>query len=224
MKTLERILIIVFIISLASVSFAQTIGAKAGLNLSTMLMKDDNTTYSDNFKMNPGFHVGANIEFPITEIFSFETGLLFSTKGYKDEYKVEEHEIIDYKNKLNLYYLDIPATAKASFNVGEEAKLYGLLGPYLGIGLSGKMKIESTVRGNKTTTEEDIKWGTDSQSDDFKRVDFGLIGGVGVEFYSVFIEASYGYGLINICSYTDNGYKTNNRVLGISAGYKFGGN
>jgi hypothetical protein len=32
--------------------------------------------------MKTGFHIGATAEFPLTEIFSLETGLLLSTKGF----------------------------------------------------------------------------------------------------------------------------------------------
>jgi hypothetical protein len=225
MKDLKRFIIAVFIISLASVSFAQTFGVKAGLNLSNMLMKDDNTTFSTDFMMNPGFHVGGTVEFPIGGIFSIEPGLMFSTKGYKDEYKEDIHQIgiTEYKTTLNLYYIDVPVYAKATFDVGDNVKLYGGLGPYLGVGLWGKMNNEVTFDGITDTSNEDVKWGTDAENDHFKRVDFGLNAGAGVAFYSILIEVSYGYGLINICPYTDNGFKTNNRVLGISAGYKFGG-
>ena len=41
-----------------------------------MLDKDEDGTYSDDFKMKPGFHVGGIVDFPISEIFSVETGLL----------------------------------------------------------------------------------------------------------------------------------------------------
>jgi hypothetical protein len=190
-----------------------------------MLMKDDNTTFSTDFMMNPGFHIGGTVEFPMGNVFSIEPGLLFSTKGYIDEYKEDIHQVgvIEYKNKTNLYYLDVPVYAKASFDVGDNVKLYGALGPYLGVGLWGKMKSETILNGKKETFNDDVKWGTDAENDHFKRVDFGLNAGAGVEFYSVLFEVSYGYGLLNICPYTDNGFKTNNRVLGISAGYKFGG-
>lgn len=63
--------------------FAQNFGVKAGLNLSNMLVKNDYRTYSDDFKMNPGFYVGATAEFPLSDLLSFETGLLLSTKDSK---------------------------------------------------------------------------------------------------------------------------------------------
>ena len=203
-------------------SYAQTFGVKAGLNLSNMLVEDDDDTYSDDFKVNPGFHVGATAEFPITELFSFETGLLLSTKGFKvSEEETFMGETVKYESKLNLIYLDIPLTAKASFDLGG-ARIYGVFGPYIGMGLSGKSKFEITAMGETETEEEDIKLGSDEDEDDVKRLDFGLTMGAGVEISSIQIGLSYGLGLANISPYTDGGSKISNRVLGISVGYKFG--
>ena len=83
MKNVIKLLIFVLVVSMTTGAFAQNFGLKGGLNLSNILAKDDNTTYSDDFKMNPGFHIGATAEFPFSDMFSFETGLLLSTKGYK---------------------------------------------------------------------------------------------------------------------------------------------
>ena len=222
MKNLLKLLIVVIGFTMTTESYAQTFGVKAGLNLSNMLVEDDDDTYSDDFKVNPGFHVGATAEFPITELFSFETGLLLSTKGFKvSEEETFMGETVKYESKLNLIYLDIPLTAKASFDLGG-ARIYGVFGPYIGMGLSGKNKFEITAMGETETEEEDIKLGSDEDEDDVKRLDFGLTMGAGVEISSIQIGLSYGLGLANISPYTDGGSKISNRVLGISVGYKFG--
>jgi hypothetical protein len=207
---------------LAQESFAQTFRAKAGLNLSNILDKDDSETYSTDYKMQPGFNVGATAEFPLNEMFSVETGLYFLTKGYKfsdsgSEFGYEWKE----EENVNLYYLDIPITGKASFDAGG-AKIFGVLGPYIGIGLSGKAKYEYTFGGDSESGSEDIEWGS-GEDDHLKRFDFGLTAGAGAEIKSFQIIVSYSYGLANISADTEGGYKVNNRVLGISLGYKFGG-
>jgi hypothetical protein len=219
MRKIMKLITIVVVFTIATQSFAQTFGVKAGLNLSNMLAKDNDKTYSKDFKMNPGFHVGATAEFPISGMFSFETGLLLSTKGYKYSEKETNYE---YKETLNLLYLDIPLTAKATFDVGS-VKIYGAVGPYLGLGLSGKGKYEETGDGTTTKDTETVKWGSDADKDDYKRLDFGLVVGAGVVINSIQIGVSYGLGLANISSYTEDGAKINNKVLGISLGYRFGG-
>ena len=223
MKNLIKIFVLVFVLTMTAESFAQSFGVKAGLNLSNMLMKDDDNTYSDDYKMNPGFHFGPTIQFPITEMFSFETGLLLSTKGYKhsekDGFAGEKQK---QEGKLNLYYLDIPLTAKASFDMGG-VKIYGVFGPYLGMGISGKSKIEITENGETETEEHDVNFGSDEAEDDLKGLDYGLTTGAGIELKSIAIGITYNLGLANISINTGGGFKINNRVLGISVGYKFGG-
>jgi opacity protein-like surface antigen len=222
MKYLVKLFVVIITFSMTTELFAQNFGIKGGLNFSNILLKDDDDTYSNDFKMKPGFHVGATAEFPLTKMISFETGLLLSTKGYKtSEEETYMGETYKYEEKINLFYLDIPLTAKASFDLGG-VKIYGVFGPYLGMGLSGKYKYEETYDGETDSEEEDIEWGSDEDNDDLKRLDFGLTLGAGVEIKSIQIGLTYDLGLANISTDNDNGYKGNNRVLGISVGYKFG--
>jgi len=203
--------LVVIIISMYSVqAIAQSFGVIAGLNLSKMLVKDNDDTYDDNMKMNPGFHVGGTVNLPFSDMFSLESALLISTKGvkYKDG---------NFTSSINLFYIDLPVMFKALFDVGGVG-IYGKVGPYVGVGLSGKMKYDDD--GDKET--ETIKWGSDKEKDDFKRLDYGLAVGAGVEINALQIGIGYDLGLANISLYSDDGYKVNNRVFKISLGYRFG--
>lgn len=206
MKKFMKLLVVILLLTITASSYAQKFGIKAGLNLSNMLIKDDQDTYSTDFKMSPGFHVGPTAEIPINKMFSFETALLLSTKGYK-------YSESGYTESANLLYLDLPLTAKASFDIGS-IKIYGAFGPYIGMGLSGKFK-------STDSPDETLNWGSGSE-DDLKRIDLGLTFGAGVEINAIQIGLSYGLGLANISSFTDGGSKINNRVVGISVGYRFG--
>lgn len=199
---------------MASASFAQTFAIRGGLNLANMLWKDDSDTFSDEFQMNPGFHLGGTVEFPINDAFTFETGLLLSTKGFL--FKEEDANFGDFEMSMMLYYLDVPITAKAYVDAGG-VKIYFSFGPYIGYGLSGKIK--NTFSGDTET--EDIVWGSDPDTDMLKRFDFGLLGGAGLEFKSFQIGVSYALGLANISAYTEGGAQINNRVLSITLAYKF---
>ena len=219
MKNLIKFLIAAVMFAMATESFAQTFGVKGGLNLSTAVIKDNDDTYDDDLKMKPGFNLGATVEFPINETFSVATGLLLSNKGTKEEYSESDYH---FKEVLSLYYFDIPITGKATYDLGG-TKIYGIFGPCIGVGLSGKWKTEETFNGETDTQTETLQWGSDSENDHLKRLDFGLLFGGGVEISSFQIELSYNLGLANISSYTGDGFKINSRVLALSLGYKFGG-
>lgn len=51
MKRLTNLLIVVLLFRMSTESFAQLVGIKAGANMTNMLIKDDEDTYSHDFKM-----------------------------------------------------------------------------------------------------------------------------------------------------------------------------
>ena len=221
MKNVIKISIVLFLMILTSASFAQTFGIKTGFTLSDMVIKIDGENLGEEFKMKPGFHVGGTVDFGISDVFSIETGLTFITKGTRwkesESYMGEDYET---SLNINLYYLDIPVTAKVSIPAGN-TKIYLEAGPYLGIGLVGNTVTKMSYNGETEKEKETIEWGED---DFLKRLDYGLRFGAGVVVNSFLIGASYDLGLANISSYTDEGSKIQNRVLSFSVGYRFNRN
>lgn len=214
MKNVIKLVFMVLILAMATETQAQKIGIKAGLNLSNMLMKDDDGTYSDEFKMNPGYHVGVIAEFGTGNLL-FQPGLLLSTKGFKLSEDIEGY---GFESKMNLMYLDIPLLLKTYYAI-QTVRIFGEIGPYLGMGLSGKTKYESTIAGQTTTEEGDVNFGSDADNDDFKRLDYGFMIGAGLEIQALQISIMYAMGLANISAYTDEGAAVNNRVVSISVAY-----
>ncbi|MDP3463019.1 MAG: porin family protein [Bacteroidales bacterium] len=206
MKKIIALIACLIAFTYATETYAQIFGVKAGLNMSTMLAKDDDDTYSDDLKSLLGFHIGATAELPFGDMFAFEPGLLISTKGYKVDSD-------SYEGTLSLMYVEVPLNAKAYLEVGG-IKLYGTAGPYLGFGVTGKFKSDDD--------DESVEWGSDEDESDFKRLDFGLNIGAGAQFGPIEAGLTYGLGLANISPSSGNGYKENNRVFGISVAYKLG--
>ena len=204
MKNLMKLFLVIIVFALNTETFAQRFGIMGGLNLSNMAFKSDASSTSYDTK--PGFHIGASFEIPIFKIISIEPALLFSSKGCKTT-------MFGVDVKTNLYYLEVPINVKATFDV-KVLKIYGALGPYIGIGLFGNAKAKDE--------KESIEWGSDG---DLKRIDVGLTFGAGVEIGAIpiYFGLSYSLGLSNISASSDGGASINNRVFGISVGYKFGG-
>ncbi len=198
-----------FIITLAIVSQvqAQSFGVQAGFNFSSMLEKDDDGK-DNNYKIAPGFNIGGVAEMPITDMFSVQAKLLFTSKGFN--YKTSSSS-----TKVNcfLFYTEIPIMAKANFEISDIG-VFGLLGPYFGFGLGGRLKSGSTTVS--------IDWGSDGNNDDLKRFDFGMSIGAGVNISVFQFGMNYNLGLANISAYTDDGTKNKNRSFNLFAVYVFG--
>lgn len=213
-------LIVVVLFTMNAKSFAQTFGVKAGFNLTNMFQNNDDYA-SDDYKTKAGFQIGGTAEFKITDMFSFETGLFLSNKGVRISHEeTEEGETYGVKGTIDLYYIEIPLTGKATFDVGNQ-KIYGIFGPTVGIGLSGKIKSKLSYMGESKTESKSIDWGS-GDDNDFKRLDFGWIIGAGVEYEAFSAGLSYNLGLSNIAATPDGGNKVKNRVFAITVGYRFG--
>lgn len=220
MKKLMKWIVTVLMVCMAHVIFAQSVTLKGGLNMADMVITEEAEDITEDFKMNPGFHLGILTEFQLGNGFSFEPGLLLMTKGTRAEEEETYQGIVGkYEAKINLYYLDIPLNLKLSADAGS-AKIFGTFGPYIGMGLSGKSKFTYSENGDSETEEEDIEWG---KNNDLLRLDWGLGAGAGIEFGKLQLGVSYALGLANIAADSEEDNTAKNRVLSISVGYKISG-
>jgi len=205
--------------------FAQVIfGLKAGLNLANILDKDDNATYSSNYKYKTGFHFGATAEFPVSKVFSIEPGLLYSQKGFLKPVSASAFDGLALSSaeiKATFSYLEIPVNAVYKIDLrGTKFLISG--GPFLGYALSAKLKATEAVLGDNSDQKEFTLNIGNKESDDLKPLDYGLNLGTGVEINDLTFGIQYGLSLANIAPVNDQGWKIKNKVLGFSVGYKFG--
>ena len=216
MKNLAKCFALVFVSLIClQVSAQSSFRIQAGINLANVLEKDDDGTYSDEYKMNLGFHAGFGVDISLSDIISLEPGLLLETKGFKIK---DSYAGIDYVAKLNLFYLDVPIMLKGAYDFGNGFKIYGAAGPYIGVGLFGNMVAK--VDDDKET--ETVEWGSDWEDGDMlKRLDYGLGFGAGVEINKLLLGISYDLGLANVSAYTENGTKGKHRVLKFTVGIAF---
>lgn len=209
MKKLLTGFIFIFLGLLSVQTFGQKFGIQGGINLSNMLVKDNDDTYSDEFKNNMGFNAGVTLGFGFSKLFDVEVGAIVESRGFKIEQDGDS-----WKSKL--LYADIPVLLKVGPSMGP-VKIFGAAGPYLGIGLTGK---DVYSMGGQEESE-DIKWGNNEEEDDFKRLDYGGKFGVGAEAMHFTFGAYYTLGLANISADTQNGQKVQNRGFSICVGYTF---
>lgn len=227
LKNFNKLSIIILLITLSSISNAQTFGLKAGYNLPFMVIEKSDAalpyqTYSVSTTLKNGYHFGGTVEFPVYKIFSLETGLIFSNTGY-----LQSHEETIWPKPLkvtdtyNLGFLNIPLVVKASFSAGS-INLYGSAGGYFGLGLAGSIRTEALYGDTTESEKRSIKWGSEQGVDDVKKFDYGLTFGAGAKVKSFQVGLFYNLGLANLSPASKAGSNINNSVLGVSVGYVFG--
>ncbi|CAM4115657.1 porin family protein [Flavobacterium sinopsychrotolerans] len=178
-------------------------GVKGGLNVANLSGDiEDNSS-------KVGFHVGGFVEIKVSDKFSVQPELLFSTQGTKLE---ESGTNYSYESNLNLSYLNIPVMAK--YYVAEGFSLEA--GPQIGFLTTAKSDFTATESGITVSGDEDVK-------DEFESIDFGFNFGAGYDFTeNLSAGLRYNLGLSNIAK-TDSGddFKLSNNVFSVSLGYKF---
>ncbi len=221
MKNINRLLIVIVILIVTIEVDAQTYKVKAGLNLSECKFTDAG---DEGVTMRSGFNIGFTADYPLKNRFSIETGLLLTSKGYKEEANVLASEVdleiqlpaenFTQKTDFLIYYLEIPVTLKASFDIGE-TKIYGAFGPYVAYGLRENNSIENYYNDEVHKTKFNYSKGRRTVN----RFDYGLVFGLGLDYGSVLLGLSYDMGLTNLFSDSDSDSNVSVRALGLSVGY-----
>jgi Outer membrane protein beta-barrel domain len=158
---------------LSAQSFGRA-GIKGGLNASNLYIDNVN---DQNARL--GFNVGVFGQILSSDAFALQLELLYSTKGSKAQYGGTVNQEIKY----NLNYLDLPVLAV--FKIGEIVEIHA--GGYASYLLNADISYSGIVNGTDKIN-----------SDNLKSFDYGLSGGLGVNFGSVQVGARYNYGLVEI--------------------------
>ena len=213
---MKKLLLVVLALALFVGANAQVkLGAKAGLNLANF-----SGDIEDN-SMKIGVQVGAIADFAFGDAISLQTGLMFTQKGYKEDFEILGET---FTSKVNLNYLEIPINAVYGLGIGNNT-LQFFAGPYVGIGLTGKMK--SDIDGADDMDIQFVSDYTDVDEDKsgLKRLDIGFNFGAGYKINNIQIQANYGLGLSNLIPDYDGETpddKITNGVIQFSVAYFFG--
>jgi hypothetical protein len=210
MKNLSKAFLVFLLVFSSAQTFAQKLGIQGGINLTTLVDKDDDMDYADEwgYENKLGFNGGLTLEMGLGDLIAVELGALVDSKGTQ----ITEG---DNYMRFNLLYADVPVLVKVGPSFGP-VKVFGAAGPYVGFGLTGKSVLK--VDGEKDS--QDVEWG-DGEDADIKRLDYGAKFGIGAEVMGFTVGAYYSLGLANVAPETENGYKMQHRAISISLGYKF---
>lgn len=154
-------------------------GIKGGLNLTNLYSSEANT---DHMKL--GFNAGVFAKLPVTKGFSIQPEVLYSLKGAKESYSNFVQGDGEYR--FNLGYVEVPILAVVN------------LAPNFNIQLGGYAAYLVNANVKNVDDNGTIQGASDLSTSDFKKFDYGLVGGVGFDVENFTIGARYNYGLAKI--------------------------
>lgn len=211
---MKKIFSLAVAVMLSAVSFAQTevggffFAPKAGLSVASL------TNAPDKYTNKPGFAVGVEVGYQMTENFAITVDALYSGQGMECEektyYYTDVHTTYEnYENKVSLDYLNIPILANYYIVKGLAVKA----GIQPGILVSAKSKVKGTLHDG--TEETDIK-------DNLNSIDFSIPVGLSYEWNNIILDARYNIGITNV-NKSGKGYNNKdnkNSVFQLTLGYK----
>ena len=145
-------------------------GLRAGVNFQNINGKDEDGDKLTN-DIITGFNIGFNAEIPVAPDFYFQPGVLFSTKGAKNEDDIFGQTV---RTRIKLSYVEVPLTLLYKPVLGNGRLLLGF-GPYVAFGVGGKVKYD----GGSIDETQDIKFQSTVKTSDpddvsyVKRMDAG---------------------------------------------------
>lgn len=131
--------------------------------------------------------IGLEVPFANTNIWSFQTGLNFISKGVKGDGVTDAWDVVDVT--INQLYLELPLMVGARIHTASNFDLLFKGGPYLAYGVGGKTKIDGV--SEKADTFGD---------DGLKRFDAGLGLGVAFEFGNIVVGIETGTSFTKVAS------------------------
>jgi hypothetical protein len=215
---------------LAGAAQAQKARLQGGLNLANVSVTSDGKV--DDAKMLSSVQVGiiGDIDLGANIIF-LQPGIVFTGKGSKTE--SGDPSSLNYsKATTNPYYIEVPVNLVFKTPAVKNSRFFFGAGPYLAVGVTGKIKNEGKVAGIAYSNDRDIKFSSDDPTTlnyeegagfgILKRFDYGLNGLAGIEGKSLSLSANYGLGLAKLQSGSNSSSDNNNkhRVLSFTLGFK----
>lgn len=203
-----------------------TFGVKAGANVSTSSFKPD---MDSNKKSKMGFNIGLTAEYELAKSFFLQSGIAFTTKGIKakgESIWIGGQPVSTlWEQSINQSYLQIPITAAYKISIARNTQILIHAGPYFAYGIGGSSDSKYIYTGGISGEPGENKDTFNKAG--LKRMDLGLIGGLGLEYCKFVLAVDYELGLTDLSHsdtrfiYAHNNINYKNRNVSMSIGYKF---
>ncbi len=186
-------------------------GALAGVNLNV----------PSDLESGIGYRVGVKVELALPTVANglyTESGLALSSIPWKTEKLYNPKTDVTAQDKATPYYLNIPLHVGYKWNCSQNAKFFINAGPYLNVGLFGKIKNTTMDTNHKELQSVSLNYfsylGNDS------RVDWGIGFGTGFELARHYqMSVGYEWGMRDIMP--SQSYNYRNRTFTFQLAYMF---
>lgn len=214
MNAFKKIIFSTLLLAVSYICSAQEISIRGGLNLSQMPTKWDGKVTDKNSELKSGYHIGPVIDFHINNLFSCETGMLYTTKGLRE---TSSQTINSTRSlmKINITYVEIPFSLKASFPF-RNITFFGSSGGYIASGLFGHVLSMEDINGTNSSWEK-INWG--DKGDALKRLDYGLIFGIGMKIKAIQLGICHEMGMSDLVIADPASSRTYNKTFELYVSY-----
>lgn len=151
-------------------SFAQ-FGITGGLTSSNPNIQESVA----NYKSLNQFHIGVTYKLGLGNILAIQPSLIYNVKGESIEF-IEKLQDVNPQYKTG--YIELPVQLQAGFGLGDLARIYGIVEPFVGYAVSNKI----VWMGNVSDTWDNIN----------SKFEYGIGLGLGVELFKhIQVSARY---------------------------------
>lgn len=212
MKTLFTLIIILLIFKVDAC--AQFISVQSGFSSTSASYTYKNQDQIDNKSFNSGFQLGVTTDFKLSSNISLIPGVLLQTKGYHDAGNNSDFNL-SWDEGFNFWYIDVPVLMSSKFPL-DKIDLFAEIGPYTGIGISGKYEYKSTLGNDYYIDKGKFSWGTEDDAN-LKRIEYGVMARIGAEIRHLKVGLAYTHSLRNI--FKEDNYDYKSRVFTLFVSY-----
>lgn len=205
---------------------------RGGVNLANVSVNENGRV--DKANQLTSFQIGLVTDVALgSNNLSLQPGILLTGKGSKVE-SGTAGQAGYFKQTFNPLYVEVPVNLVVKAPLGTTTKFFVGAGPYLAMGVGGKVKTEGTrlvtgsysydrniVFSNDDPTTFNEEEGTGLGV--VRRFDYGVNGTAGIEGKTMVLGVNYGLGLAKLQSGMNDNADNNNkhRVLSFTLGFKF---
>lgn len=206
-----------------SVNAQISVGVKGGIHFADVRTEGISNQYLPEPQVYEGFLLGAVVEMPLMNGFSFRPELNFVQKGFRamEEFAVTDIDLpVGAGMKTRLNYMEVPLLFKYAQG-NDLAKWYVVAGPAISYATEGYVRpvvravIDFTLPAQQLNLDNDI----------YRRWDASVTGGLGGEVKAgpgkIFADIRYTHGLANVFNNPIVDVKVKNQGFTLSAGYAY---